>query len=59
MQVGEDVIRVAVKTAIHSKDCARYFGLASGQLLNEPTDCPLRTHPVRVADGQVWVESAG
>ena len=33
-----------------------YFDLESGKPLNEPADCPLRTYPVKVEAGQVWVE---
>ncbi len=43
-----------IKCSLHGS----YFDLASGQPLNEPADCPLRTYPVSVADGQVWVETA-
>lgn len=42
-----------IKCSLHGS----YFDLASGQPLNEPADCPLRTYPVSVADGQVWVET--
>ena len=44
-----------IKCSLHGS----YFDLASGQPLNEPADCPLRTYPVRVIDGQVWVEIVG
>ena len=43
-----------IKCSLHGS----YFDLASGQPLNEPADCPLKTYAVSVADGQVWVESA-
>ena len=44
-----------IKCSLHGS----YFDLASGQPLNEPADCPLRTYAVSVVDGQVWVEIAG
>lgn len=44
-----------IKCSLHGS----YFDLASGQPLNEPADCPLRTYAVSVADGRVWVEIAG
>ena len=44
-----------IKCSLHGS----YFDLANGQPLNEPADCPLRTYPVSVVDGQVWVEIAG
>lgn len=40
-----------IKCSLHGS----YFDLASGRPLNDPADCPLRTHPTRVQDGQVWV----
>jgi len=42
-----------IKCSLHGS----YFDLASGQPLNEPADCPIRTYPVSVVDGQVWVET--
>ena len=43
-----------IKCSLHGS----YFDLASGQPLNEPADCPIRTYSVSVVDGQVWVETA-
>ena len=43
-----------IKCSLHGS----YFDLESGKPLNEPADCPLHTYPVRVADGQVWVETS-
>lgn len=43
-----------IKCSLHGS----YFDLTSGQPLNEPADCPLRTYPVSVVDGQVWIETA-
>ncbi|MEW5789148.1 MAG: non-heme iron oxygenase ferredoxin subunit [Pseudomonadota bacterium] len=43
----------AIKCSLHGS----YFDLASGQPLNEPADCPLRTHPTRLEAGQVLVET--
>lgn len=42
-----------VKCSLHGS----YFDLASGQPLNEPADCALKTYPVKVQDGQVWVDA--
>ncbi|MDJ0740612.1 MAG: non-heme iron oxygenase ferredoxin subunit [Gammaproteobacteria bacterium] len=39
-----------VKCSLHGS----YFDLASGAALDEPADTPIRTYPVRVADGKVW-----
>jgi 3-phenylpropionate/trans-cinnamate dioxygenase ferredoxin subunit len=44
-----------IKCSLHGS----YFDLASGQPLNEPAECPIRTYPVSVVDGRVWVETAG
>jgi 3-phenylpropionate/trans-cinnamate dioxygenase ferredoxin subunit len=33
-----------------------YFDLATGAALVEPADEPIRTYPVRIAAGQVWVD---
>ena len=43
-----------IKCSLHGS----YFDLESGKPLNEPADCPLHTYPVRVVDGQVWVETS-
>ncbi len=43
----------AIKCSLHGS----YFDLASGQPINEPADCPIKTYQTRVADGQVWVEA--
>lgn len=42
-----------IKCSLHGS----YFDLSTGQPLNEPADCPLRTWPVKVADGRVLVEA--
>ncbi len=42
-----------IKCSLHGS----YFDLASGQPLNEPADCPLRTYPVKLEDGSVWIEA--
>ncbi len=44
----------SIKCSLHGS----YFSLEDGRPLNEPADCPLLTHPVREADGQVWVRLA-
>lgn len=41
-----------IKCSLHGS----YFDLASGQPLNDPADCPLRTWPVKVEAGRVWVQ---
>lgn len=41
----------SIKCSLHGS----YFNLASGAPENDPADCPIRTYPVQVADGQVWV----
>ena len=41
-----------IKCSLHGS----WFDLASGQALNEPADCALRTYPTKVEAGQVWVE---
>lgn len=43
----------SIKCSLHGS----YFDLESGKPLNEPADCPLRTYPTRLEDGQVWVEA--
>jgi 3-phenylpropionate/trans-cinnamate dioxygenase ferredoxin subunit len=42
-----------IKCSLHGS----YFDLASGKPLNDPADCPLRTWPVKVEAGRVWVEA--
>lgn len=44
----------SIKCSLHGS----YFSLADGKPLNEPADCPLRTRPVKVEQGQVWVDTA-
>lgn len=44
----------SIKCSLHGS----YFDLESGQPLNDPADCPLRTYPTRVEAGQVWVDVA-
>lgn len=42
----------SIKCSLHGS----HFDLATGQPLDEPADSPIRSYPVRVADGQVWVD---
>jgi 3-phenylpropionate/trans-cinnamate dioxygenase ferredoxin subunit len=42
-----------IKCSLHGS----YFDLASGQPVNEPADCPLRTYPVKLEGGSVWIEA--
>lgn len=42
----------SIKCSLHGS----YFSLETGRPLNEPADCPLRSYPVRLAEGQVWVD---
>jgi 3-phenylpropionate/trans-cinnamate dioxygenase ferredoxin subunit len=42
----------AIKCSLHGS----YFDLSTGQPLNEPADCPLKTYPVKVEDGTIWVD---
>lgn len=44
----------SIKCSLHGS----YFDLASGQPLNEPADCPLKTYAVKIEDGRVWVNPA-
>lgn len=39
-----------IKCSLHGS----HFDLATGAALDEPADAPLRTYPVRLADGKVW-----
>lgn len=41
-----------IKCSLHGS----YFNLETGQPMNEPADCPLRTYPVRRVAGRVQVE---
>jgi 3-phenylpropionate/trans-cinnamate dioxygenase ferredoxin subunit len=41
-----------IKCSLHGS----YFDLATGRPTCEPADAPIRTYPVRVVDGRVWVE---
>jgi len=41
-----------IKCSLHGS----YFSLESGAPLNEPADCPIRTYPVSLGEGQVWVD---
>jgi len=41
-----------IKCSLHGS----YFYLASGEALIDPADEPIRTYPVKVEDGQVWVD---
>lgn len=40
-----------IKCSLHGS----YFDLVSGQPACEPADMPIRTYPVKVEAGQVWV----
>ncbi len=40
-----------IKCSLHGS----YFDLASGNALTEPADCPLKTYPVKIDNGRVWV----
>lgn len=42
----------AIKCSLHGS----YFDLRSGQPLNEPADCPLKTYVVKVEGGRVLIE---
>ena len=41
-----------VKCSLHGS----YFDLATGEPTEEPATEPVRTYPVRVAEGKVWVD---
>jgi len=41
-----------IKCSLHGS----YFDLASGEPTEEPACEPIRTYPVRLADGKVWVD---
>lgn len=43
----------SIKCSLHGS----YFDLASGKPLNEPAECPLKTYPVRLDGGRVWVDA--
>lgn len=43
----------SIKCSLHGS----YFDLASGKPLNEPAECPLKTYPVKLDGGRVWVEA--
>ena len=42
----------SIKCSLHGS----YFSLEDGKPLNEPADCPLKTYPVKIEAGQVWVK---
>lgn len=44
----------SIKCSLHGS----YFSLEDGRPLNEPADCPLKTYPVKVEEGRVWVKLA-
>jgi 3-phenylpropionate/trans-cinnamate dioxygenase ferredoxin subunit len=44
----------SVKCSLHGS----YFDLATGAPLNDPAEDPIRTYPLKVADGQIWVKPA-
>jgi 3-phenylpropionate/trans-cinnamate dioxygenase ferredoxin subunit len=41
-----------IKCSLHGS----YFDLASGEPSCEPADAPIRTYPVKIEAGQVWVK---
>jgi 3-phenylpropionate/trans-cinnamate dioxygenase ferredoxin subunit len=43
----------SIKCSLHGS----YFDLATGEPTEEPASEPIRTYPVRVADGKVWVST--
>lgn len=43
----------SIKCSLHGS----YFSLEDGRPLNEPADCPIRSYPVKVEDGRVWVDA--
>ncbi len=43
-----------IKCSLHGS----YFDLASGQPTCEPADAAIRTYPVKVENGQVWISPA-
>jgi 3-phenylpropionate/trans-cinnamate dioxygenase ferredoxin component len=40
-----------IKCSLHGS----WFSLETGEPLAEPADAPIRTYPVRVEDGKIWV----
>lgn len=42
----------SIKCSLHGS----HFDLADGRPLNEPADCPLRSYPVTLEAGRVWVD---
>lgn len=40
-----------IKCSLHGS----YFDLATGEPQEEPATEPLRTYPVKIADGRIWV----
>ena len=41
-----------IKCSLHGS----YFSLDNGQPLNDPADCALATYPVKIDQGQVWID---
>ncbi|MGD2082690.1 MAG: non-heme iron oxygenase ferredoxin subunit [Chromatiales bacterium] len=41
-----------IKCSLHGS----YFDLATGEPTEEPASEPIRTYPVRVEDGRVWID---
>lgn len=41
-----------IKCSLHGS----YFDLATGVPTCDPADTPIKTYPVKVVDGQVWVQ---
>jgi 3-phenylpropionate/trans-cinnamate dioxygenase ferredoxin subunit len=42
-----------IKCSLHGS----YFDLASGQPTCEPADNPIRTYPLKIESGQVWIKT--
>ncbi len=42
-----------IKCSLHGS----YFDLATGNPTCEPADQPIRTYPVKISSGQVWVKA--
>lgn len=43
----------SIKCSLHGS----YFSLEDGRPLNEPAHLPLRTYPVKLEQGRVWVDA--
>jgi 3-phenylpropionate/trans-cinnamate dioxygenase ferredoxin subunit len=42
-----------IKCSLHGS----YFDLVSGAPLVDPADAPIRTYPVKISDGRIWVDA--